>query len=124
MLAKVAALVSVATLALSIGGIGTVDGPTAHSGGEGWEGLSLTLCAAGVAVLCASFSVDFYQIWVVVPREAAAAAPSKKSILATKYSKLDRGNRNGGVEGSPAMEAPAAVVHRRSASVEEVGRPV
>lgn len=37
------------------------------------EGSSPFLCAAGVAVLCVSFSIDFFQIWVLLPREAAAA---------------------------------------------------
>lgn len=84
-LAKVAALASVAALALSIGGVhGTADDVTGAAAivatGRGvWAGAtagapSALPCAVGVAVLCASFSIDFYQIWVVLPREAVATA--------------------------------------------------
>lgn len=80
--AKWAALASVAALAASVGnGKGVADaaggeeGEWALGGGGGAaKGSSPLLCAAGVAVLCASFSVDFFQIWVLLPREAAAAA--------------------------------------------------
>lgn len=86
LVAKVAALASVGALAASIGN-GTavnrgIDGSGVSAGGseEGvWmmhgaaEGSSPFLCAAGVAVLCASFSIDFFQVWVLLPREAAAA---------------------------------------------------
>lgn len=89
--AKVAALASVAALAASVGN-GTVvdmaagrrkDGEWMH-GSDGAEGSSPFLCAAGVAVLCASFSVDFFQIWVLLPREAAAAQAAATSGVATK----------------------------------------
>ena len=80
-LAKVAALASVAALALSIGSVdGTADDTavTLTTGQRVWAGAagapSVLPCAVGVAVLCASFSVDFYQIWIVLPREAAVAA--------------------------------------------------
>lgn len=79
--AKVAALASVAALAFSIGSGG--EGVPRHTGGEaragGPGGASPFLCAAGVAVLCASFSVDFYQIWVILPREASRGDPSNEA---------------------------------------------
>ncbi|CAM9645233.1 unnamed protein product, partial [Hapterophycus canaliculatus] len=98
--AKVAALASVVALAASIGNCTSTDSDPEYDGcggsgsrgghatssvwqgwGEGWtqggmDGSSPFLCAAGVAVLCASFSVDFFQIWVLLPR-AAAASPDR-----------------------------------------------
>lgn len=86
-LAKVAALASVAALILSIGGVDATADDTTGAAAAGvttagrgvWAGAaagapSALPCAVGVAVLCASFSIDFYQIWVVLPREASAAA--------------------------------------------------
>lgn len=109
--AKVAALTSVFALAASIGVGNTsavdggghyVPGGGGGSGGAelnatvwrdwraGWtqaggtEGSSPLLCAAGVAVLCASFSVDFFQIWVLLPREAAASLKAqRRTMIAT-----------------------------------------
>lgn len=88
--AKVAALASVAALVLSIGAdTGRVGGVDAGAGSVLAEEVEVArqgsfssfflspsplLCIAGVAVLCVSFSVDFYQIWVILPREEAAAA--------------------------------------------------
>lgn len=70
-LAKVAALISVIALALSVSGEGT--NAIANTEWSGERGVSYTtmLCFTGVAILCASFSVDFYQIWVILPREEA-----------------------------------------------------
>lgn len=90
--AKVAALASVAALAVSVGnGTAAVVVDTAAGGrevgpwvrdGGGAEGSSPFLCAAGVAVLCASFSVDFFQVWVLLPREAAAAKAAAAAVAA------------------------------------------
>ena len=55
----------------------------AGEGGGGWSvggggtSSSPLLCFAGVAVLCASFSVDFYQIWFVLPREGKATSEAE-----------------------------------------------
>ena len=120
--AKWAALASVAALAASVGN-GTVasggreDGEWVGGGGGGGgpaEGSSPFLCAAGVAVLCASFSVDFFQIWVLLPREAAAAA-----------AKGDFGN-GGAVEGVVEVEldgvvSPAVAVTTGGAAGKEGG---
>lgn len=77
-LAKVAALVSVIALAFSVGGEGT-NAITNNTSAAEWlvdRGVSYPtlLCFTGVAILCASFSVDFYQIWVILPREEAKKA--------------------------------------------------
>lgn len=122
--AKWAALASVAALAASVGN-GTVAGTEAAGGREDGEcvggggggpaeGSSPFLCAAGVAVLCASFSVDFFQIWVLLPREAAAAA-----------AKGDFGN-GGAVEGVVEVEldgvvSPALAVTTGGAAGKEGG---
>lgn len=124
--AKWAALASVAALAASVGN-GTVAGTAAAaaggrteegsdwarghgSGGGGAEGSSPFLCAAGVAVLCASFSVDFFQIWVLLPREAATKAAAVAMAAASKR-KFGNGS---GVEGeADGVVSPAVAVVRR-----------
>lgn len=126
-LAKVAALASVGALALSIGyandAAGDDGGGDAHGGTTaigGWTrmggfGSSAFLCAAGVAVLCASFSVDFYQIWVVLPREAAAAAVGAPDAAAE--GRADNGAMKGLVAGvDPGAGGSAAVDVARGAT--------
>lgn len=80
-LAKIAALVSVIALALSVYGEGVNAIPSTESTSE-WsveQGVSYKtlLCFTGVAILCVSFSVDFYQILVLLPLEEA----KKRQIL-------------------------------------------
>ncbi|CAM9709463.1 unnamed protein product [Ectocarpus fasciculatus] len=124
--AKIAALASVAALAASVGngtlsnggGGGGGDADTAvfeGTGGEGgWvrggaEGSSPLLCAAGVAVLCASFSIDFFQIWVLLPREEAAAAAAAAAASAVTNETVGNGSVLGGADEAPSTKAIAAV---------------
>lgn len=105
-----AALASVVALALSIVGGGAVDG-SSELAARG-VGAPRYLCVAGVAVLCASFSVDFYHIWVVLPRQAAALA-AVMTIAPTVAPKADRvGTRalNGGAARGVASVAVAAAI--------------
>lgn len=128
--AKIAALASVAALAASVGnstvgnGGGGGDTDTAvfdETGGEGgWarggaEGSSPLLCAAGVAVLCASFSIDFFQIWVLLPREEAAAAAAAAASAVTNEA-VGNGSVLGGADEASSTKAIAAV------GMEGVGR--
>lgn len=121
--AKIAALASVAALAASVGN-GAVrnaggggDADTAvfeGTGGEGcWvrggaEGSSPLLCAVGVTVLCASFSIDFFQIWVLLPREEAAAAAAAAASAVTNET-VGNGSVLGGADEAPSTKAIAAV---------------
>ncbi|CAB1119127.1 unnamed protein product [Ectocarpus sp. CCAP 1310/34] len=125
--AKMAALASVAALAASVGngavrnggggGGGGGDADTAvfeGTGAEGWwvrggaEGSSPLLCAVGVAVLCASFSIDFFQIWVLLPREEAAAAAAAAASAVTNET-VGNGSVLGGADEAPSTKAIAAV---------------
>ncbi|CAM9321298.1 unnamed protein product, partial [Ectocarpus sp. 6 AP-2014] len=121
--AKIAALASVAALAASVGngavrnGGGGGDADTAvfeGTGGGGWwvrggaEGSSPLLCAVGVAVLCASFSIDFFQIWVLLPREEAAAAAAAAASVVTNET-VGNGSVLGGADEPPSTKAIAAV---------------
>lgn len=130
-LAKYAALASVVALILSIGtgGAHEHDGAPAEvtGSGGGWMGKggwgpSPFLCGAGVAVLCASFSVDFYQILFVVPRQAAVAVGGGRLGDVT----LKRGYASVMDTGVGDSSNPSAdsVAHSDRASVKEVSRSV
>lgn len=133
--AKIAALASVAALALSIGTgegggsrdddvsgsndiLDTTEGGSkvvqpaklAQQGGtfsSFFTSPSPMLCVAGVFILYVSFSVDFYQLWVVLPRgkaaEAAAEAAAGRGGAAVANSHIggnDAGNCATGLSGT------------------------
>eukprot|EP00903_Cladosiphon_okamuranus_P007058 g6861.t1 len=107
--AKWAALASVAALSASVG--------------NGADDSSPFLCAAGVAVLCVSFSVDFFQIWVLLPWEAAAkAAAEAAKVAAAAASKggVENGSGVGG-EVNGVLSPAVAVVTRGGAGKAGVG---
>lgn len=97
--AKVAALASVAALALTgtgrSGGIGAGVGSVLAEVEVARQGLfsallcspSPFLCMAGVAVLRASYSVDFCQIGVVLPPEKAAKVTTAVVAVGVVYGK-------------------------------------
>lgn len=126
--AKIAALVSVVALAASLGNGAATDGDQEYHGDAsasiwrnlegagmqqgGTEGSSPLLCAVGVAVLCASFSVDFFQIWILLPRAAAAACRGNNGGVTSRDAEpTTKGNPgDGGVQGGEEATHPPAVV--------------